>query len=275
MDSEKHVLAKAGRGEPVSADVGDNGGHEPDAEAAVYRHALEQLRTEFQAFAYSISHDLRAPLRAIEGFSKILLEDYSKDIDPEAQRFLGHITTNAQLLSSQIEDLLRFYRAGKNPPTKIEVETSELLREVMAQFTPQIGKDVTIEIQKPMPKVLADPIQLREIFSHLIGNALKFTAKTPKPRIEIGAKTEPQSTTFFVKDNGAGYDPKNSDRLFQVFQRLHSTTEFPGNGIGLSIVKRLVQGHGGCVAAEGSPGAGAAFSFTLPNRITPPETSPA
>jgi two-component system, sensor histidine kinase and response regulator len=235
---------------------------ELEAEIALYRHALEKSREEFQAFAYSVSHDLRAPLRAIEGFSKILLEDFAKELSEEPRRFLQHIISNTQHLGSQIEDLLKFYRAGKNAPTKMEVSADALCKEALVAVQDP-SRPVEI-VQEPLPKVHADPLQLREIFAELIGNALKYTSKTPSPRIEIGAKLEPIAVTFYVRDNGVGFEERAAGRLFQVFQKLHNPAEFPGNGIGLAIVKRLVEAHGGCLSANSQPGKGSVFCFSLP-----------
>jgi light-regulated signal transduction histidine kinase (bacteriophytochrome) len=237
---------------------------ETEAEIALYRHALENAREEFQAFAYSVSHDLRAPLRAIEGFSKILLEDFSKELGDEPRRFLQHIIANSQQLSSQIDDLLKFYRAGKNEPTKIDLDVDRICREALISLEEQLPKNVEI-IQHELPSISADPVQLREIFSQLIANAVKFTSKTPHPRIEIGAKVEPMATTFFVRDNGVGFDPRSATKLFQVFQKFHSSAEYPGNGIGLAIVRRYVEAHGGCISADAEPGKGAVFCFSLPH----------
>jgi signal transduction histidine kinase len=235
-----------------------------EADLAVYRTALDQSRAEMQAFAYSVSHDLRAPLRAIEGFAKILLDDFSAELNPDARRFLKNIITNAETLGSQIEDLLRFYRLGKNSPTKINSNADAIAREAIASLPPEASGEV--RIPGPLPEVCADPIQLREIFTELLRNAVKFSRKTPQPKIDVRASTEMDAIRFSVSDNGIGFDPKYADRLFQVFQKLHPPSEFSGNGIGLAIVKRLVQAHGGCVDAQALPNEGATFSFTLPRQ---------
>jgi signal transduction histidine kinase len=237
--------------------------HELEAELALYRHALQKAREEFQAFAYSVSHDLRAPLRAIEGFSKILLEDHARELSPEPQRYLRHVIASSQTLSAQIDDLLKFYRAGKHIPTKITVNADEICKEVLISFNGQVPKELTI-IQHELPSVHADPVQLREIFSQLLGNALKFTSKSGEPRIEIGARAEPGAVTFYVRDNGSGFDMRHAERLFQVFQRFHNASDYPGNGVGLAIVKRLVEAQGGCVSATSETGKGSVFCFSLP-----------
>lgn len=242
---------------------------ELEAELALYRHALNKAREEMQAFAYSVSHDLRAPLRAIEGFSKILLEDFSKDLPAEAGRFLKHITTNTQQLASQVDDLLKLYRSGKNAPSRVSVDAGAVCQEAVAEAKRDSKTTVQIE-QQELPRVYADPVQLRQVFRELINNAIKFSRGNPSPKIQIWSEPKQDAIVFFVEDNGTGFDAKNLPRLFQVFQKLHSGPDFPGNGIGLAIVKRLVEAHGGTVAAEASPDKGAKFSFTLP-RVEAPE----
>jgi light-regulated signal transduction histidine kinase (bacteriophytochrome) len=240
-----------------------------EAEIALYRHALENARTELQAFAYSVSHDLRAPIRAIEGFSRILLDDYAADLSPEAQKFLKHIIENTQQLSSQVEDLLKYYRLGKVVPQKIQVDSQNLVQEALADQSMPLPAGLSVSTHSLGP-VVADPGQLRHVFSQLISNAIKFSRDNPNPQLEIGSRQDKNSTTFFVKDNGTGFDMQYANRLFQVFQKLHSPNEYPGNGIGLAIVKRIVESHGGCVWAESKPAEGATFFFTLPV-IPPPQ----
>jgi light-regulated signal transduction histidine kinase (bacteriophytochrome) len=234
-----------------------------EGEVALYRHAWEKAREEMQAFAYSVSHDLRAPIRAIEGFSKILLEDYAKELNPDARNFLTHIIDNTQQLSSQVEDLLKYYRLGKNVPQKVSVNVENLVREALADQPMPLPGDLSISIQ-PLGVAIADPLQLRHAFSQLIANSIKYRQANTTSKIEIGSRSDANSTTFFVKDNGVGFDMQYASRLFQVFQKLHSPHEYPGNGIGLAIVKRIVEAHGGCVWAESQPDNGSTFYFTLP-----------
>lgn len=236
-----------------------------EAELAIYREALKNSRDDMQAFAYSVSHDLKAPLRAIEGFSKILLEDFAKELNPEAQRFLKHIVANTETLSTQIEDLLKYYRAGKNAPAGIPVDLDAVCREIIATLPPQDAGRV--RIAGKLPAVLGDAVQLREVFSQLLINALKFSRRAANPTVEIRGSEEKKATRFSVRDHGVGFDAKHAAKLFQVFQKLHSGPEFPGNGIGLAIVKRLVLAHGGCVEAEATPQQGATFSITLPKAL--------
>lgn len=235
-----------------------------EAEVVLYRHALESLREEMQAFAYSVSHDLRAPLRAIEGFSKIVLEDFSSTIDPEGRKFLQNIVSNSQHLSSQLDDLLLFYRLGKNPPRKGTIKpgaiVADLCKEQEASY-PDRQFEFTIT---DLPCAFADGELLKHVFSQLVSNAAKFTNQRNPGKIEISGHEEEGATIYFVRDNGAGFDMQYADKLFQVFQKLHIGPDYTGNGIGLAIVKRIVCAHGGCVWAEAEPEKGACFRFSLP-----------
>ena len=239
-----------------------------EAELALYREALRNSREDMQAFAYSVSHDLRAPLRAIEGFSKILLEDFASELSAEAQRFLKHIVSNTETLSTQIDDLLKYYRAGKNSPAYAAVDLDSVCREILSTL-PREEAD-RVKITATLPTVSGDPVQLREILAQLISNGLKFSKNARNPAVEISARTEKEATRVSIRDYGVGFDPKHSSKLFQVFHKLHAGTDFPGNGIGLAIVKRLVLAHGGCVEADAAPQEGATFSISLPNRGSAP-----
>ena len=241
-----------------------------EGETALYRHALEKTREEMQSFAYSVSHDLRAPIRAIEGFSKILLDDFGSELQPEAKKFLNLIVQNTQQLSSQVEDLLKYYRLGKVTPQKVAVDSESLVREALGDQSMPLPSGIAIS-SNCQGKVLADPVQLRYAICQLISNAIKFTKDIPNPQIEIGSRRDPNSTTFFVRDNGIGFEMQYAARLFQVFQKLHSPEEYPGNGIGLAIVKRIIEAHGGCVWAEAEPDQGATFFFSLPSNTAIPD----
>lgn len=268
MNRRPTNAAKTDAAGRTSANGPEEGAHGPaapnlESELASCRQSLEQMRAEFQAFAYSVSHDLRAPLRAIEGFSRILLDDHESELSPAARTYLKHVVSGSQNLSGLLDDLLRFYRAGKQVPTKIAVDADRVCKEALLALGADASKSVALT-QHELPNLCADPVQLREIFSLLLANALKFTSKTTKPSIEIGFKTDAKAVTFYVRDNGAGFDPRGADRLFQVFQKLHPASEYPGNGIGLAIVRRLVEAQGGCVSAHAEPGKGATFCFSLP-----------
>lgn len=228
-----------------------------------------------QAFAYSVSHDLRAPLRAMQGFSKILLEDFGGQLEGEAKQFLRHIVQNTQTLAGQLDDLLRFSRAGKHSPAKIELNPQKLVREAVAQIENDTQVKMPVEISE-LPTVFADPVLLRQVFVELLANAQKFSAGRPKPRITVSGRTDANAATLAIADNGAGFDPAHAGKLFQVFQKLHSPGEFPGNGIGLAIVKRIVSAHGGCVEARAIEGGGACFTIALPQarRLVPLDCAP-
>lgn len=250
----------------IAGDAGAGGsgaGTQKDIELAVYRQALERSRTDMQSFAHSVSHDLRAPLRAIQGFSKILLEDYSAELDEEARHFLEHIIHNTQLLTAQMDDLLRFSRAGKAPPSRTELEAAELVQQTIEDLRPELPENFRVTV-RDLPKVFGDPTLLRQALSEIICNAAKFTAMKPEPKLEIFARTDDHSVTLIFRDNGVGFSPAHSAKLFQVFQKLHSLKEYPGNGIGLAIVKRIIEAHGGCVEARGGLNAGAEIAVSLP-----------
>jgi light-regulated signal transduction histidine kinase (bacteriophytochrome) len=238
-----------------------------EAELALYREALRKSREDMQAFAYSVSHDLKAPLRAIEGFSKILLEDFAKELSPDAQRFLQHIVANSETLNGQIEDLLKFCRVGKNPPRIQPVDLDAVCREIISTLPP--SETDRVKILARLPSVNGDPVLLREVLAQLIANGLKFSKAAANKNVEISGTVEKEATRISVRDHGIGFDPKHADKLFQVFQKLHSGSEFPGNGIGLAIVKRIIIAHGGCVESDGVPQQGATFSFTLPANTVP------
>ncbi|MGN6386297.1 MAG: sensor histidine kinase [Verrucomicrobiota bacterium] len=244
-----------------------------DAELALYRHMLDRNREEFRAFAYTISHDLRAPIRAIEGFSKILLDDFSKELGPDAKNFLDHIVQNSRLLSSQLDDLLKFYRLGNSVPEKVPVNCDEIFQAALAEQRHPNRAKVSVAVE-PLGFAMADPTLLRQAFAMLLDNAFKFSLEKDVPRLEVRAHSDQTSTTFYIKDNGIGFDMQYASKLFHVFQKLHSPQEYPGNGIGLAMVKRIADLHGGCVAAEAEPEKGATFSLTLPGKCTGEHAQP-
>jgi light-regulated signal transduction histidine kinase (bacteriophytochrome) len=225
---------------------------------------LEAANHELEAFSYSVSHDLRAPLRAIDGFLNILQEDYSNKLDVEGQRVLNVVRSNAVKMGQLIDDILAFSRAGRAAMNLSKVNMAELVRAVIADplASPTVGRNVAIDIAE-LPPVRGDRAMLERVWVNLIDNAIKYSASKPDARVEIGAKGCEQETIYFVRDNGIGFDMQYVDKLFGVFQRLHGS-EVPGTGIGLAIVKRLVSRHGGRVWAEGKPGQGATFYFTMP-----------
>jgi light-regulated signal transduction histidine kinase (bacteriophytochrome) len=226
---------------------------------------LETAYAEMEAFSYSVSHDLRSPLRAIDGFSKILLEN-SQTLDEETLRLINIISQNSANMSKLIEDLITYAKVGKANISRSPVNMKEIVKFVLNEFKKHISKNnIAVNITK-LPDVKGDMILLNQIWSNLIRNAIKYTSKTDNPEIEIGGyiETTEKEAVFFIKDNGVGFNMKYVDKLFRVFERLHTTEEFEGTGIGLAIVKKAVSRHGGRVWAESEEGNGAGFYFTIP-----------
>lgn len=227
---------------------------------------LEIANKELEAFSYSVSHDLRAPLRGIDGFSQVLLKRYADKLDDTGRDYLNRVRRASQRMGELIDDLLNLSRMTRSPLRRQDVDLSELataLLQEMQRATPD--REVKITVQ-PNIKVFGDPGLLRVVLDNLLGNAWKFTRHTTDARIEFGCRESNDELVYFVRDNGAGFDNTYAHKLFQVFQRLHGDTEFEGTGIGLATVSRIVQRHHGAVCAEGEPGKGATFYFTLPQR---------
>ena len=224
---------------------------------------LEEANRELEAFSYSISHDLRAPLRAIQSFGKILQEEQASRLDSEGSRHLGLVVRSSERMSTLIDDLLLFSRTSRQALAKQRVDPREIAESVVAELVPPRGERGPGMTIQDLPECQADPALLRQVYLNLIGNAVKFTSRTSRPVIEVGALHGTTPAVYFVRDNGAGFDMRYYDRLFGVFQRLHREDEFEGTGVGLAIVKRIVQRHGGKVWAESVPGEGATFFFTL------------
>jgi PAS domain S-box-containing protein len=223
---------------------------------------LKAANEELESFAYSISHDLRSPLLSVDGFSKILEERYSDQLDPEAKRIISVVRNSTSRMGQLIDDLLAFSRWGRQEMKMSEINMSHLAREVFAQLVPP---DRPVKFQlAPLPPIRADQSMIRQVLSNLLSNALKFSSSQEEPRIEVGGTEGTSENTYYMKDNGVGFDPQYTDKLFSVFSRLHRPEEFSGTGVGLAIVKRLIAGHGGKVWAEGAPDQGATFWFTLP-----------
>ena len=231
--------------------------------------ALEEANTELQTFSYSVSHDLRTPLRTIDGFSAILLEDHSEQLDDEARRLLGRVRAASQRMGELIDDLLELSRVSRTPLERRSVDVSALAAEVLAvhrQDAPERVVDVTIQ---PGLVAHADPGLARVVLDNLLGNAWKFTARQPSARISLDA---PAPGVFRVRDDGAGFDEAYADKLFQPFQRLHHANEFPGSGIGLATVQRALRRHGGAIRAQGGTGTGATFWFSFERPIRQEDT---
>ena len=225
--------------------------------------AAEERTAELEAFSYSVSHDLRAPLRAIDGFSRILLEEYGDKLDPEANRLLDVIRSNTSNMGRLIDDLLAFSRLGRQEMNPTTIDVRELAAAVMDELkSANTNPDVQEHIAE-LPPVRGDRAMIRQVFVNLLSNALKFTSTRDAAVIEIGQMVANGEDVYYVKDNGVGFEMQYADKLFGVFQRLHTPDEFEGTGVGLAIVHRIIQRHGGRVWAEGKVNEGATFFFTL------------
>ena len=224
---------------------------------------------ELEAFSYSVSHDLRAPLRAIDGFSKLLSEDYYSRLDAEGRRLIDIIRNSTVKMGHLIDGLLGFSRLGRQALASSEVDMTELANDAFAEAdSAETGRNVEIRIDD-LPPALGDRLLLRQVFINLLSNALKFTRGRNPAVIEVGCGMNGDQNIFYVRDNGVGFDMRYADKLFGVFQRLHSVNEFEGTGLGLAIVQRIVHRHGGRVWAEGILGQGATIFFSLP-KLKPP-----
>jgi len=224
---------------------------------------LESANKELEAFSYSVSHDLRAPLRAITGFSTMLIEDHGKELDQEARRKLDVILGETSRMGALIDDLLAFSRLGRKVMQVSELDMTELARTTFDSLNRQHGAPVEFHLGS-LPPGRGDRILIGQVWANLLSNALKFSSNREKPVIEVNAISDEKEHIYFVRDNGAGFDPRYQSKLFEVFQRLHDASEFPGTGVGLALVQRIVARHGGRVWAESKPDAGATFYFTLP-----------
>jgi signal transduction histidine kinase len=238
---------------------------------------LEAAVQDLESFSYSVSHDLRAPLRAIDGFSRIVLTDYSAPLPVEGREYLQRIRDNTKRMNQLVDDLLAFSRLGRQALTKQLVEPGTIVRRCLEDLEHEIaGRKVELILGELCP-CQADPSLLKQVWTNLLSNALKFTRKRDVAQIEIGCRTQPrtsqdgrsapppadQEVVYFVKDNGAGFDMKLASKLFGVFQRLHTADDFDGTGVGLAIVQRIIQRHGGRVWGESQLDQGTTLSFTL------------
>ncbi|MEG9328456.1 ATP-binding protein [Salinimicrobium catena] len=224
---------------------------------------LERMNQELEAFSYSVSHDLRSPLRSINGYASILKEEFEGNLEDEAQRLLNKIIRSALKMSNLIDSLLSLSRLGRNPASNRSVNMNALVQKVLRDFE-KIQDQENIEIKvEHLPVAKGDQELLRQVYVNLISNALKYSSNRDNPIIEIGSSIKDGVVVYYVKDNGAGFNMDYKDKLFGVFQRLHGAQEFEGVGIGLAIVKRIINRHGGEVWAEGKVDRGASFYFTL------------
>ena len=224
---------------------------------------LDAVNKELEAFSYSVSHDLRAPLRAVDGFSQAVLEDYGQVLPEQGLYYLKTIREGAQKMGVLIDDLLKFSRLSRESLNKRKVNTLELVNEVLGQLQQEVkGRQIDLQVGA-LPACWGDPALLRQVWINLLSNAFKYTRKQEVALIEIGCNQTPVDDVYFVKDNGTGFSMQYISKLFKVFQRLHCLEEFEGTGVGLAIVERIIQRHGGRIWAEADVNHGATFYFTL------------
>ena len=238
-------------------------------EATRLREELEdrvrQRTAELEAFSYSVSHDLRSPLRALDGFARILLEDYAPALPVEGQEYVRDIRRNARKMGQLVDDLLAFSRLGRQAVQRRAVAPAVLVREILEELRPeQVSRRIEVVVGD-LPTCHADPALLRQVWANLLGNAFKYTRRHDPARVEVGCEDRDGERVYFVRDTGAGFDMRYAGKLFGVFQRLHTAAEYDGTGVGLAIVQRIVHSHGGRVWAEAAVNRGATFYFTLPD----------
>ena len=230
---------------------------------------LEAANKELETFAYTVSHDLKTPLVGIEGFSRILMERYSKPLDAKGQKYVSILHSTARHMQELIEDLLGFFRLGRKGMEYSAVDVAGIVQEVYNELRAIYGdRSIRLHLKK-LPPAYADRVMLRQVFFNLLDNSVKFSKSEPVTLIEVGGRAEQEANVYYVKDNGIGFPMEQADRIFQIFERLHSSDEFEGTGIGLAIVQRIVQRHGGKVWAEGRPKEGAVFYFTIARKAQP------
>ncbi len=225
---------------------------------------LEFANKELGSFSYSVSHDLRAPIRAINGYSKILMEDHAHKLDKDGEKVLQSIIYNSQKMGLLIDDLLAFSKLGRKPVTVAEIDMDALVNLVQEELLFEHGENVPIFNVEQLPPALGDKSLIKQVWINLISNAIKYSSHTTGAHIQIGAYVNAQMVVYYVKDNGAGFDMLYYDKLFGVFQRLHSQEEFEGTGIGLAIVQKIVHRHNGTVWADSVLEKGTNFYFSLP-----------
>jgi PAS domain S-box-containing protein len=227
---------------------------------------LQAANKELEAFSYSVSHDLRAPLRAIDGYTRILVEDYESILDAEGKRVCSVVSREARRMGQLIDDLLSFSRLGRKEMYSSKIEMRTLVVSILNELLKEEDRErIDVHIAK-LPVAKGDPSLIRQVWFNLLSNAIKFTSKKDRAVIEVGSKATKEEFMYYVRDNGAGFEMEYANKLFGVFQRLHSESEFSGTGVGLAIVQRIIRRHGGRVWAEGEAEKGATFYFALPRK---------
>jgi PAS domain S-box-containing protein len=224
---------------------------------------LEESNREMEAFSYSVSHDLRAPLRVIHGFTQMFKEEYGSRVDDEGRRIFSVIDSSALRMGQLIDDLLALSKIGRRELVMTRIDMKNLAEQVVSEQVITAPEQIPSIIVRDIPDAEGDPGTIKIVFSNLISNAIKYSSKNPQPRIEIGSFTKDQAPVYYVRDNGVGFDMQYYDKLFRVFQRLHSHRDYEGNGIGLAVIERIIRRHNGKVWAEGEPDKGALFCFTI------------
>jgi len=239
---------------------------ELEARVAERTTQLEAVNKELEAFAYSVSHDLRAPLRAVDGYSRIIEEDYVNVLDSEGLRLFGVIKRNIKKMDQLILDLLALSRVNRTELVKSKIDMIAMVNSLFNEVvTVELREKVKFTVQN-LPEVYGDSVMMKQVWINLLSNALKFSATREVITIEVGGYSENGTNTYYVKDNGVGFNQKYANKVFEIFQRLHSSKEFEGTGVGLSIVQRIIHRHGGSVRAEGEENQGATFYFSIPER---------
>jgi len=238
-----------------------------EEQSRLHAAELEALNTELESFSYSVSHDLRSPVRAVLGYSRALEEDYGAVLDDEGRRLLSVVYLEATRMGHLIDDLLAFSQLGRQPIVRALVDMASLIDEVVIEQTALAGHAPSVFHVDPLPAVYGDRALLRQVWTNLVSNALKYSSKSAEPRLSIWATAEAVRIVYNVRDNGVGFEMAYASKLFGVFQRLHRSEDFAGTGVGLAIAHRVVQRHGGTIWAEAELGSGATFSFALPTGI--------
>ena len=224
---------------------------------------LKESNDELESFSYSVSHDLRAPLRAINGYTKMLKAKYETELDPEANRLMNNIVSNANKMGQLIDDLLAFSRVGRKELVKMNIQMTDIVQSICNELRNEQGdRNIEFKINELWP-ARADNTAIKQVWQNLISNAIKYSRLKEKTVIEIGSEIKKEEIEYYIKDNGAGFDMRYADKLFGVFQRLHSYEDFEGTGIGLALVQRIITKHGGKAWGKGAVDKGATFYFTL------------
>ena len=231
-------------------------------ELEVANHELGLANKDLESFSFSVSHDLRAPLRTMRGFCDIFVQEFGETVAPEGRALLARMQEGGARMSQLIEDLLAFARFSRQPLQKLPVSLTDIAHRIVKELMAKEQRAIEVQVSE-LPRANGDASLLEQVLTNLLSNAFKFTRGRNPANVEVGSRTQEGEVVYFVRDNGAGFDMKYADKLFGVFQRLHTTAQFEGTGVGLSIVHRIVQRHGGRIWAESAPDRGATFNFTL------------